>query len=145
MKRGNFLGVLLLRLEVAQVGLVGAIDPINDGEGQKTEFPADQPIDSAHSTSNQRTEQVIGEGPQITFLPDVDGITSLGHGDDAGDGDGIEGEVGRRGRSHQEWPAKSETCGEFAMKDYFCGAYGKGEVCQVKEPLNRSGTRIGVP
>src|SRR5258708_4081347 len=33
MKRGNFLGVFLLGGETAQVGLIGAVDPINDGEG----------------------------------------------------------------------------------------------------------------
>src|SRR5437879_10544104 len=70
-KRGNFLGVLLLRFEAVQVGPVGAVDQINDGEGEKTELPVDQPIDGAHSTSNQRTEQIIREGPQIAFLPDM--------------------------------------------------------------------------
>src|SRR5206468_10060435 len=151
-KRSNFLGVLLLRLrvlllcfEAVQVGPVGAVDQINDGEGEKTELPANQPIDCAHPTSNQRTEQIIGEGPQIAFLPDMDGVASFGHRDDAGNGEGIEGEVGRRCRGYQEWPAKSDTCGDFAMKNEFRGADGEGEVCQIKEPLNRTGTRIGVP
>src|SRR3989454_480420 len=33
MKRSNFLGVFLLGSETAQVSLIGAVDPINDGEG----------------------------------------------------------------------------------------------------------------
>src|SRR5229473_6389445 len=94
MQSCNFFSVFLLRSESPQVGLIRAVDPINDGEGQKAKLPADQPIDGAYPTSNQRTKQIIGEGPQITFLPDVDGIASFGHGDDAGDGNGIEGEVG---------------------------------------------------
>ena len=151
-KRGNFLGVLLLRLGVlllrfkaVQVGPVGAVDQINDGEGEKTELPADQPVDGAHPTSDQRTEQIIREGPQIAFLPDMDGVASLRHRDDAGNGEGIEGEVGRRCRGYQEWQAKSDTGGDFTVKHKLCGANGEGEVCQIKEPLNRAGTRIGMP
>ncbi len=52
----NFLGVLLLRCQTAQVGLIGAVNPIDDGEGQKTELPADQPIDGAYSAGNQCTQ-----------------------------------------------------------------------------------------
>src|SRR5229473_1728351 len=144
-KRSNFLGVFLLRLEAAQVGPVGAIDPINDGEREKTKLPADQPIDGAYSTSNQRAKQVIGEGPQIAFLPDVDRVAIFRHGNDARDRNGIEGEIGRRCRGHQKRPAKSDARGDFAMKDQLCGADGEREVCQIKEPLDRAGTRIGLP
>src|SRR2546430_8818603 len=75
----------------------------------------------------------------------MDGIASLGHGDDAGDRNGVEGEVSRRRCGHQHWPAKSDARGDSAMKDQFCGADGKSEVRQVEEPLNRAWTWIGVP
>src|SRR6266478_2186196 len=45
----------------------------------------------------------------------------------------------------QEWPAKSDTRGDFTVKDKFGGANGEGEVGQIEEPLNRAGTRIGMP
>ena len=145
MQRSNLLGVLLLRLQAAQVCPIGAVDPINDGEGEKTELPAEQPIDGAHSTSNQRTEQIIGKGPQIAFLPYMDGVAPFCHGDDAGDRNGVEGEIGRRCPGHQKRPAESDTRDDFAMKDQFCGTNGEREICQIKEPLNRAGTRLGVP
>src|ERR1700674_1943398 len=94
MQGRNLLGVLLLRIQTAEVSLVRAVDPINDRENEKRDLPAKQPVDKTDTTSNQRTQQIIREGPQIAFLPDVDWIAALGHGDDAGDGDGIEGEVG---------------------------------------------------
>src|SRR2546422_8848228 len=139
-KRGNFLGVLLLRLGVlllrfkaVQVGPVGGVDQINDGEGEKTELPADQPVDGAHPTSDQRTEQIIREGPQIAFLPDMEGVDSLRHRDDAGNGEGIEDEVRRRCRRYQEWQAKSDTGGDFTRKDKLCRPNGGGEVCKNKQ------------
>ncbi len=75
----------------------------------------------------------------------MDRIPPFGHGDDAGNGDSIKGEVGRRRRGHQERPAKADTGGNFAMKDQFCGANGESEISQVKEPLNRAGPRLGLP
>src|SRR6266851_1566455 len=75
----------------------------------------------------------------------MDGVAPLRHRDDPRDRNRIEGEIGRRCRGHQEGPAKSDTCGDFAMKDQFCGANRESEVCQIKKPLNRAGTRIGVP
>ena len=58
----------------------------------------------------------------------MDGIASLGHGDDAGDGNGVEGEVGCGRRGHQHGPAKSDASRDFAMKYQFRGANGEGEV-----------------
>src|SRR5713101_9641850 len=75
----------------------------------------------------------------------MNGVAPFRHGDDAGDRNGVEGEVGCRCRGHQEWPLKSDACGDSAMKDQLRGANGEGKVCQIKEPLNWAGTRIGVP
>src|SRR5205814_8528389 len=139
-QRSDFLGVVFLRLEAAQVGLIGPVDPINDGESQKAELPADQPVDGAHSTSDQRTEQVIREGPQIAFLPNVDGIAPLSHGDNSGNGDRVEGKVSRRRCGHQHGPSKPDASSDFAMKNQFCSANGEGQICQVKQPLDRAVT-----
>ena len=120
----NFLGVFLLRIEAAEVGLVGAVDPIDDRENQKCNLPPEQPVNNTHATSDQRTQQIIGKGPQIAFLPNVDGITSLGHGDDAGDGDSVEGKVSGCRRRHQKWPAEPNRCRQSAVEDHFRSGNG---------------------
>src|SRR5271169_3190517 len=75
----------------------------------------------------------------------MNGIASLGHGDDAGDRDGIESEVGGcRGR-HQERPFEPNRRRELAVEDHLGGGDGESQVGKIEEPLNRAWTRMSLP
>src|SRR5579864_7813207 len=141
----NLFGVFLFAFEAIQVGAIRAINPVDDGQHEDGGLPTKQAIDDAHAAGDERSKQVVGKRPQITFFPYANGVAPLGDGDYARDGHGIHGEIGGGSGSQQQRPFEADVSRIVTMENEVCRGDRDGQVGEVEQDLNQSRPRFGAP
>ena len=115
-QRGNVFCVALFDFDLGffsgklgEIEMVGAVDPVNEGQNQERSLPANAFAEQADSEHHGGSNHVKGKGPEVAFGRNLVRGLAFGYGDDDGDGNGVGDKENQGGHDEKRKRARAEN------------------------------------